>query len=255
MKPVAPLLALLLSFAIPLAAIAQPRVIANLSEGALLGQIRNTAQLQRDFSSQSTLLAEANARLGLSQSDFQHVREAVAHGRARYVEIPRHLDGMAGQYQGHAFAVHDVVIPAHIYGWEVDIDQPDALVRVFMPNRCGNLSYLRVPRRSIVAAAPIPTPAPAVIAPFPAPAPAFVSPPAPAVTPAPVAIAPVVSVAPVVHHLAFLPWLALGLLSVALLHHTPGGSTPIIAPVTVATPAPIHTVCPPAAIAIRPPSR
>lgn len=242
MKSVASLVAIVLCFAVPDAALAQPRVIGDLSQGALLGQIRDTAQLQNDFSSQHTLLAEANTRLGLSPSDFRTVEDAIAHGRARYVEIPRHLDGMAGQYHGRAFAVHNIVIPAHVYGWEVDVNHPTALVRVFMPNRCGNMSYLLVPRRSVVAAAPIRTPAPLIAA-----APPVVETPLPAPTPMPVAVvAPVVPVAPAaaVHHFAILPWLALGLIGIAFMHGSHSSSPIGVPPGVVATPLPIHTVCP-----------
>lgn len=250
MKPVASLVALLLSFALPTAVIAQPRVIGDLSQGALLGQIQNTAQLQTDFSARHALLADANARLGLTAADFRAVQTAIAQGRARYVEIPRHLDGMAGQYEGHAFAVHNVVIPAHVYGWEVDVTHPYSIVRVFMPNRCGNLSYLRVPRR-VVASLPEwqPLPAPprpvaqVLAAPESIPAPAVA--PAPALTPAPVAhiaLAPATAAPAAVHHFALLPWLALGLIGIALMHG--GGSTSPTAPTVPAAPLPIHTVCP-----------
>ena len=249
MKRTTPLLALLLAIATPVSVIAQPRVIGDLTQGALLGEIRDTAQLQTDFSEQHELLAQASTKLGLSQSDFHQVADAVAHGQARYVEIPRHLTGMAGAHHGRAFAVHDIVIPAHVYGWEVDIEHSNGIVRVFMPNRCGNMSYLLVPRRQQLAAAMpyhVSTPAPVALAAAPAPTPA----PQYTATPAPVAFAPVAPVAvaaPAAHHFALLPWLALGLIGIALLHGG-GGSVSTAPPAMVPTPAPLHTICPTPAI-------
>lgn len=249
MKRVAPLLALLLAVALPVSVTAHPRRIADLSEGALLGQIRNTAQLQQDFSAQRPLLADATIRLGLTHRDFVEVASDIANGRARYVEIPRHLDGMAGKYRGRAFAVHDIVIPPHVYGWEVDLQRSSGIVRVFMPNRCGNMSYLVVPRRQILAAAPIPhvvTPSPVTLAAIAAPTPAMLPPsPAPVIAMA-APVTPAI-VAPAAHHLALLPWLAAGLITAFLtMHHGGSPGTPgFTAPRAVPTPAPIHTVCPP----------
>lgn len=256
MKRTTPLLALLLAIAMPVSVIAQPRVIGDLTQGALLGEIRDTAQLQDDFSKQHALLAQAGTRLGLSKADFGEVQDDIAHGRARYVEIPRRLDGMAGAHDGRAFAVHDVVIPPHVYGWEVDLERQDRLVRVFMPNRCGNMSYLIVPRRQILAAAMpyhLSTPAPKTVAPAAQPAAPVIAAEA-APTPQPVAFAPVAPVTPAVvapaaHHFALLPWLALGLIGVALMHGGGGsiGTGPVPA-APVPTPAPLHTICPTAAV-------
>ena len=247
MKRTNPLLALLLVAATTSATMAQPRVIGDLSQGALLGQIRDTAQLQNEFSQQHELLAQASEKLGLSRDDFAEIQDDVAQGRARYVEIPRHLTGMAGRHGSVAFAVHDVVIPAHVYGWEVDLERSNGIVRVFMPNRCGNISYLLVPHRQQLAAAMpyhVSTPAPVVAA---APVAAM-----PETTPQPVAyapVAPVVAPAPVAaaHHFALLPWLALGLIGVAFMHGG-GGSVTTVPPVPPAAPVPVHTICPTAII-------
>lgn len=244
MKRSTPLLALLLAIVTPVSVIAQPRVIGDLTQGALLGSIRDTAQLQTDFSQQHELLAQASTKLGLSSADFSEVSYDIAHGQARYVEIPRHLTGMAGAHNGHAFAVHDIVIPRHVYGWEVDLERPNGIVRVFMPNRCGNMSYLLVPHRQTLAAAMpyhVTPPVAQTLAAAPSPAPEITE------APAPVAYAPVAPavVAPVAHHFALLPWLALGLIGIALIHGG-GGSIGTTPPAVVPTPAPLHTICPPA---------
>lgn len=252
MRPPSFLAALLIA-ATTTSALAEPRVISNLSDGALMGELRSTAQLQNEFTNNAPLLADATVRLGLTSEDFAAVRRAVINGGARYVELPRHLDGMSGERNGRAFAVHDVVIPAGVYGWEVDLAKPSELVRVFVPNRCGNISFVRVPRRQIVAAAepyrvaPEPTPQPVIAqadaVPVVMPTPEVVA----DVAPASVAVAPIAPVAATAaHHFALLPFLlsaaAVGLLSS---HHTT--STAPNAPAIVKIPTPVVTVCPPAA--------
>ncbi|MBV8639591.1 MAG: hypothetical protein JO322_16045 [Candidatus Eremiobacteraeota bacterium] len=221
------MLALLLAVAVPTSVLARPRVIGDLNNGALLGQISDTATLQNDFTDQRALLAQASRQLGLTPADFAEVANDIAQGRARYVEIPRHLDGMAGQHGGRAFAVHNVVIPAHVYGWEVDLERPAHVVRVFVPNRCGNISYLVVRSHRVVAAAPdhvtAPIVPPVAVAPSPAPVLASEATPAPPVLAmTPVAPAP----APAAHHFAVLPWLALGLIGLTLAHGAPDITLP-----------------------------
>ncbi len=248
------LLAALLSIALPISAMAQPqpRVIGDLSDGALLGQIESTAQLQHDFSTQRPLLAQASERLGLSREDFRTVRRDIAQGDARYVLIPRHLDGMAGEHGGVAFAVHNIIIPAGVHGWEVDLPKPGAIVRVFIPNRCGNISYLRVSKpRQLAAVLPHRVALPPLgVLPGTFETPMPMSTPAPA----PVAFAPVVAPAPpppVAHayHFPWLPILALAIIGVAFGHGGSVGSGPPTV-TSVPTPAPIHTICPTTAIRI-----
>jgi hypothetical protein len=244
MKNAYPLLALILSAALPATASARPRVVGDLSDGALLGEISSTAQLQNDFQTQAPLLARATDRLGLSAADFEAVRHAIARGQARYVEIPRHLDGMAGEHDGRVFAVHNVEIPSHTYGWEVDLAQSSGLL-VYLPNRCGNISYLDVRAPDTVARVALPVTTP-VSAPFCAPsAVPLAQAPVPQPTAAPIptlALAPNATAAPAAapHHFSLLPVLALAFMP--LLFHSGSGSTGGLAP------TPIHTICPTAAI-------
>jgi hypothetical protein len=246
-----PLLALLFAIAIPAMSTAAPHTLSpqQLTEGSLLGQVTSTPQLQREFATETSLLARASDGLGLSRADFAAVKQAVAEGHVRYVLVPRHLDGMAGQHGNVPFVDHDVVIPANVYGWEVDLKKPDGIVRVFVPNTCGNLSYLRVPKQYYVAAAPHHPHRVAAyhIAPVPLPTIAAVAPATP--SPVPVAIAttaplPVPSMAPVAaasHHVGWWPVLLVPLIFAFSGHGS--SSSP-------AAPTPIHTICP-TAITIR----
>lgn len=245
MRKLTALAALALAAVTTSTAFAQPKVISNLSEGALMGQLQSTAQLQDQFTHNAPLLADATVRLGLTREDFAAVRRAVINGGARYVELPTHLEGMSGSYNGKAFAVHDVIIPAGVYGWEVDLDKPTEVVRVFVPNKCGNISYIRYPKRQIIAAAP---PYHQIAAAPIETAPPVIATPAPPVeAAAPVAFVPAAPVvAAAAHHLALLPLLFGGLIAGALMSHG-GGSHTISAPGITKIPTPIVTVCPSAA--------
>src|SRR5579863_1604682 len=122
MKKAVAALCLLLASAWPLNTQANPHVLswASLSEDSLLGQVHSTAQLERAFVQDDTLLARAGDDIGLSRADYATVRSAVVRGRARYVTLPRHLDAMAGMHGGRTFADRDVIIPEGVHGWEVD---------------------------------------------------------------------------------------------------------------------------------------
>lgn len=247
MRNFSTLIAVALAGAMTATAFAQPRVISNLSDGALMGELQSTAQLQNEFSNNAPLLADATVRLGLTQEEFTAVRRAVINGGARYVELPRHLDGMSGSRNRHAFAVRDVVIPARVYGWEVDLQKPTEVVRVFIPNKCGNISYLRVPKRQAIAAvAPYHEVAASTPAPIATEAPLPLETPAPAPTPAAVAFVPVAPVAvAAAHHLAIIPWL-LGLGVAAVITHHGGGVNTYSPPglIKAPVPTPIVTICP-----------
>ena len=213
-----PALALLLVFSVTATAIATPRVLSmrQLGEGKLLGSIGSTLQLQHEVAVHSRLLARASKELGLTHADFVSVQQSIEYGDARYVELPRHLEAMAGQYNGVPFIDRDVIIPAGVHGWEVDLEKPDGVVKVFLPNECGNLSYIRVPRRFRVAAAHFEAP--------PTPAPIVTPPPTPTPNPVPIATAEPIAVAPAApavaaSHLGWLPLLVLPLIVFAVSHH------------------------------------
>jgi len=245
MQKIASLLVLVLAFALPLDALAATRYIGDLTEGELLGPVSSSAQLQSDFEANGKLIAQASERLGLAPSEYHEVRDAVARGEARYVVLPRHLE-----HGGVAFAVHDIEIPAGVHGWEVDIARPDGTLRVFVPNACGNISYLLVPHRRILAAVPpmqIPTPGPV---PLVAPAPQI------PVASEPVAFIPPPVIVPAVAGGGLWPLLAL--IPLAFIGgggsiHVPIGPGPPPPPSTgrglllTLHPRPITTPCPPPA--------
>ncbi len=218
---------------------AQDRVVNDLSSGALLGEIASTPQLQETFARQDSVLAQASDEIGLTSSQYAQVRRAVASGTARYVELPRHIDAMSGLRRGHVFVVHNIRIPSGVYGWEVDVNEPNDVMQVYVPNRCGNISYVRVHRTQVMAMAPVHhvLPAQRVAAAIPIPSPVTIETPAP--LPSVVALAAPEAVA-ATHHLALIPWLIGGLIGGILVSHGGGGGF-----TSGPTPIPIHTICPP----------
>lgn len=254
------LIAALLSLAIPLPAIAQPHVVAQLGTAPLIGQISSTTQLQSDVSRQRRLFESAGTKLGLTPTEYAQFESRIASKRLAYVTLPRHLDAMSWSSGGNVYVLHDVVIPAGTKGWEVDLREGRSVVALFIPSRCGNLSVVRRMLPAVAQAAPPhpvmveaaatqpPAPAPTV-----APAPVVVAPAAPAATPAPYQSV-ATSTGPA-HHFGWWPLLLVPI--AALLLHGGGGSNavgptissapgapapaaPTPAPVVGCTPAPAH---------------
>lgn len=244
--------AILLSIALPLPAIAQPHVIAQLGTAPLIGQISSTSQLQGDVTQQRRAFESAGVKLGLTPREYAQFEARIAGRQLAYVTLPRHLDAMSWSSGGNVYVLHDVVIPAGTKGWEIDLREGRHVVALFIPARCGNLSVVR---RTLPALAQAPAPHPAVVeaaatqppAPEASAAPVVVAPAPPAATPAPYQSV-AASTGPA-HHLGWWPLLLIPV--AALLFH--GGSTggtigpaiqtapaPTPAPIAGCTPAPAH---------------
>jgi len=221
-------ISLVLSVTMPLAAIAKPHEIAQLGTAPLTGEIASTSQLQANVNRQRHLFEVAGTKLGLSPREFAQFAARIDAKQLTYVTIPRHLDAMSWSSGGRVYVLHDVIIPAQTKGWEIDLQEQDHVVALFVPARCGNLSILRRPLPAI-AKAPAPPPRVAVEAAATAPP---VAPAAPAVSmpaPPPATPAPYESVAsstpPVTHHARWWPLLLIPIVGlIAGGFH--GGSTP-----------------------------
>ena len=237
---------MVLMIALPLPGFAQTHVIAELGTAPLIGQIASTSALQADVSRQQALFRRAGAKLGLSPREYTQLRDRIASRQVTYVTIPRHLDAMTWSSGGTVYVLHDVVIPAHTNGWEVDLQEQGRQVALFIPARCGNLSVVRrtVPhlaaapmRRPVVAAAqtspppPAPpenqNPGPSVVLPQEAPA----SPPPPYTT--------VATSTPAVHHLRLWPLLLLPLIGLISGSHGGGNVNTVSPPGSVNGPGPL----------------
>lgn len=237
------LCSLLLCAAIPLPALAQPHVIAQLGTAPLIGQIASTPQLQSDVALQRGLFERAGTKLGLSAQEYAAFAARIASRQLAYVTIPRHLDAMSWSSGGNVYVVRDVVIPAGTKGWEIDLQEDRETVALFVPSRCGNLSIVRRPRPLIARAAPRVQPQTVADAAPPQPASSpqpvamspVVLPQAPAATPAPYQTV-AVTAPPATHHPRLWPLLLLPLLALAAGHH--GGSLPPAGTSTLGAPPP-----------------
>lgn len=247
------LLALLLSMALPLQAIASPHVIARLGAAPVLGQLSSTPQLQAEASRQRRIFEAAGSELGLTPKEYMEVEARIEAKQLAYVTIPRHLDAMTGSRHGHVFVVRDVIIPAKTRGWEIDLQENHQILAVFIPAPCGNVSLLRKPmpvlararpRTRVLAestAPPVPQPAPAAAAtPAIAAAPSVVMPSQPEPTPA--AFQTVAAASPQTHHSSWWPLLLIPIIGFIAGGGHGGITTP---PVVAGGPLPGHGGPPP----------
>jgi hypothetical protein len=172
-------------------ALAKPTVIAELGTAPLLGTSRSTAEMRALIARNEGLMSAAAVRLGLTTGEYAQFNAAIADSHVAWVTVPRHLDAMTWQADGHVYAIHNVIIPKHTNGWEVDVAAHGAVLALYMPAKCGNLSLVRRPARVLARRTVKPVPIAAVAAPAAPVAPvetAYV-PPAPPPDDAPVPVA------------------------------------------------------------------
>lgn len=155
------------------AASARTTTIAELGTAPLLGSMSSTPEMRAEVAQHSVLLASAAQRLGINAGEYGKFRQAVAHGDARWVTVPRHLDAMSWRTGHRIHVIRDVMIPADTHGWQVDLDEGSRVVSLYMPARCGNLSLVvrpiqrvaRLPKPLVAAAVNKPAPVAAPVAP------------------------------------------------------------------------------------------
>lgn len=236
------LLALLLCTALPLPAVAQTHVIAELGTAPLIGRVASTKQLQNDVRKQHAVFEAAGEGLGLTPAEFTQFEQRIAQRQLTYVVIPRHLDAMSWRSAGRVHVLHDVVIPAQTMGWEVDLREGDRILALFIPNKCGNLSLLRKPAPRLARVAPAHI-AVATPSPTPSAAPVVVPPPtpAPAPTPAPYTKLSMSTGSAPTHHFRAWPLLLLPIIALFASH---GHSGPVHAAPLPVVAAPPVTTCP-----------
>lgn|GEM_PF-1299382 len=225
MKYIAILCLLVLSFGVVTPAIAAPHIIATLGTQSLLGKAKTAPALRHKMHEGAERLKVAASELGLTPAEYIQVEQQLE-SQPTWVLVPRHLDAMSWYAGGKVRSERDVIIPANTYGWEVQIDEGDHTLNVYMPASCGNLSIIRRFKPRVANAnsfngkpwgiaahaehAPVATAAPS---PPMASAPAASAPPTSAVatTTSPAAAIPAmpsIPAAPTSGHFRFLPWLA-----------------------------------------------
>ena len=205
-------------------------VVAELGTAPLLGTQKSTTQMRAAVDTHDAIMRRAGARLGLSAAQYDAFRQAVDNGNVAWVTVPRNLDAMTWASGSKVYVLHNVTIPAHTNGWQVDVKGAHELVSLYMPAKCGNLSIVRRPlpvvgmRESRNEAYVAPPPA------APAPAPVVEEAPAPVVAAAPV-IGSELPAPPPVRKVPFLP--VLGAAILGLLGGGGGVSVPGATPPTV----------------------
>lgn len=224
-----------------LPAFAHPVEIATLGHAPLMGSSATPAQLKYNIAQNDPILRQAGDDLGITREQYAEFRHDVATGNSTWVTIPRHLDAMTWANHGHVYVIHDVIIPANQKGIEVDLQQGDKIISLFLPAKCGNLSVIRRNVPHVAAAKirnfPVPHANPVIttasIAAGPPVATAPLAPAAPMV-----AAVSVVPAAAVVHHglLGLIPLAAI----IPAITHTGGGTTTTTTPNTSGPPP-----CPP----------
>jgi hypothetical protein len=171
-------------------ALAKPTVIAELGTAPLLGTSRSTTEMRQLVAHNEGIMSAAAVRLGLTPGEYAQFHAAIDQSHVAWVTVPRHLDAMTWQAGGHVYALHNVIIPKHTNGWEVDVPAAHgAVLALYMPAKCGNLSLVRRPARAIARRVAPPVHV-ALVAPPPAAPPvqvAYVPPPPPDDVAAPVA--------------------------------------------------------------------
>ncbi len=193
-----------------LPALAQPIEIATLGRAPLFTSPNSAAELKRNFDANQPILTQAARKLGMTPAQYDAFKTQVVIGNARWVTVPRNLDKMTWAAGGVVHVLSDVHIPAGMKGLEVQVpDGRNSVMYVYLPAKCGNLSYVR---RAYIASRPsFPQPHPLVAAAqnFPAPqtplvASTGVSGTTPAVSPISLIPPP-----PIPHHFSLLPLAAL----------------------------------------------
>jgi hypothetical protein len=208
-----PAAAALLVMMTGLPAMAQDIEIATLGRAPIMGSSRDSAELKRNFENPANqrILERAGRKLGLTAGEYDKFKEQVAIGNASWTPIPRHLDKMTWAADGTVHVISGVHIPAGQMGYRVRVPKTDGsgAYIVYLPAKCGNLSYV-FERETRVAERPnfpVPHPLVAAVQNYPAPqtplvAATGVSGTTPAVSPIPPPPIPV-------HHLNLLPLAAL----------------------------------------------
>ncbi|HUZ49159.1 MAG TPA: hypothetical protein VMW12_05380 [Candidatus Dormibacteraeota bacterium] len=118
-------------------------VISELGTFPLLGDSASTPDLRQHIAVRQTLFKAAGAELGLTKAEYAQLSDRIESNELAWVTVPQHLDAMTWSDAGRVYVIHDVTIPANTRGWEADLHEPDAILAVFIPARCGNLSLVR----------------------------------------------------------------------------------------------------------------
>ena len=161
-----PAAAALLVMMTGLPAMAQDIEIATLGRAPIMGSSRDSAELQAQLREPGQSghpgagRPQARPHARSSTSNF---KEQVAIGNASWVPIPRHLDKMTWAADGTVHVLQGVHIPAGQMGYRVEVPKQNGTGTyiVYLPAKCGNLSYVFEQQKRVASVAVVPAAAPA----------------------------------------------------------------------------------------------
>ncbi len=125
-----------------LPALAQPIEIATLGRAPLMGSSTNAAELKHNFEANQPILRRAARKMGLTDEQYATFKTQVEINNAHWVAIPRHLEKMTWATDGNVHVLSDVLIPAGQMGLEVSVPDGNRTLVMYLPAKCGNLSYI-----------------------------------------------------------------------------------------------------------------
>lgn len=151
-RPVSHVIAAIIAIAaIPAGVSAKPTIVVSLATAPLIGPIPSTPRMQEAVREHYSLIGRAAVELGVSTSQYEQFRLAIASGQVRWVELPRHLEAMSWSSGSRIHTIRDVMIPRRTHGWEVDVPDGGRVLALYMPAACGNLSIAHRPLRRVAA--------------------------------------------------------------------------------------------------------
>src|ERR1700724_3072495 len=103
--------------------LAAPTIVVQLGSAPLLGASESANELRHRMEHNDDRLATAAAMLGLSPSEYREFRASLSAKTPGWGVLPRHLNAMAFYRPDGVHVLHDVIIPARTYGWEVDVEE------------------------------------------------------------------------------------------------------------------------------------
>jgi len=143
---------------IGLPALAQTVSRTSLHRDCILGDLTSTSVMNDRVRYYNARLARAAELIGLTAAEYRAWRSQILYSQSiAYVEVPHHLDAMTGLSTRHGgiYMVRNTDLPSG-YGWEVDLDEPNRTLALYLTDDCGNLSLLTKPGRVVAVATPRP---------------------------------------------------------------------------------------------------
>jgi hypothetical protein len=191
-----------------LPALAQPIEISSLGHAPVMSTSTSLSELRSNFQKNEPMMRQAAQKLGLTTEQYETFKLQVAVAKARWVTVPRHLEAMTWGADGTVHVLRDVIIPPGMKGIEVDMPDGNTTLAMYLPAKCGNLSYVHI--KPPVVAYPSSPHYVAHAQSFPQPQPQQVASVVTGTVPvAPLAVPPPPIVAAAAHHFSLLPLAAL----------------------------------------------